>query len=323
MGGIFTKAVVQHIPQGVFDGCAYIARNHLRDVACEHIPLGSPCRGYSYCLIVGTPRFIMQHYAQAGGAVVGVYALPQTQFVPIDQVAWLNTPMRVATPSVMSSEALRLAADNSTRITEVPLWGAAAQPETCINRTEIQQTLAPEWKGLGTVVMAHVSCARLALAALAKLPSVRAILLGSVPAEQRSSLLSLYGIDPKRVCVTQSELAWRAADLYISVDPVCYWPWDVMTAISYRVPVACIETHVYESIISHGECALNIAAHDAICGEETAYCTNSSDIAAAISNFCQNRISAQIRADNAQRVYSCRTPKMFTEQLIRELFAMN
>jgi hypothetical protein len=320
LGGIYTCAIAPHTGT-LFENIGYVAKDPLQGLPdlCQHIPPGTPAQGYTHILLVGSPAFIAKQ-PQAPGLLYGAYVLSDTQFIPAEQVGWVDAIPRIAVPSAITGGALSLASGKQLTCQEVRPWGLPVAPKSVINRTEIRQLLVPAWDHTAPVILTYAEHVDDICAMLSRTKNINVLLLGEEDAQQ-AVRLDLCGLKPEQVRFTKSALAWDAADLYLALNPFTAWPWDIVQALSRQLPVAAINNYVYETFIADGFAA-PIGAFDTVTiGTRLAYKANSTDLVQTIGKFTSDPVALHTRAQIGSQTLASHTQEKFAKGLIRALFS--
>lgn len=317
-GGLYTRAIAPHTGS-VFEQVGYVANKPLEGVQHERLDPGKPVQGYTHFLLVGSPEFLSRQTIPAGRHY-GAYVLAESQFIPLEHVGWITGIPRIAVPSAMVGGALTLAHGKPVTYREVRPWGFATPPRCAINRTEIRQLLVPSWDHTAPVVLAQAEFADVMCAMLSRTQNVNLLLLGEEDS-RHPVRMDMCGVNAGRVRFSTSTLAWDAADVFAALTPFTAWPWDVVYAISRRLPTVALKSHVYETFIDSLGCVGPITALDPITAQNRlGYQANSADIAQALGAFMADPTNLHARVHTAAKLFAEHTQERFATALIQALF---
>lgn len=276
--------------------------------------------GVSHILLIGDPDFLHRQPI-VPSLVYGAYVLCSSNFVAVEHMSWYGPGKveRVAVPTKLTGAALGIAYGTTVEAATVVPWGYPEAHDTTINRTEIRQLLAPHWDHRAPVVLAEAEYADSVCAALARTQHMNALLLGSED-QRHATRIGMHNIDSSRVAFTTSRLAWDAADIYLSLKPCTYWPWDVAYALSRHLVTATLKAHVYEVFSDQYNCTIGMSAYDAVMDGPLCYRANSTDILLALQTFLSDVPGHTTRTCLGAEAFAARTPEVFTRSLMKALF---
>ena len=313
---VFTKVISDNLPEA-FEGSGYIAAYPVEGIKGAYLEPGKPCIGYTHILLIGSPQFV-QKQPITPSLAYGAYVLSPSQFIPAESVGWMSQITKIATPCTLASAALNLASNTEVKIPSVLPWGYEYQSPLAINRTEIRQLLVPSWDETRPVILAQSEFTNLILASVSRGLPINVLFLGEAPTNLQT-LLDAYSLKPEQVKYTKSNLAWKASDLYISLTNNA-WPWDATLALSHRLPIAVPKVYAGETLTTELGVAIPISAFDMGPTLLAGYTPNSADIADAINRFLNEPQKMHVLANNGEKFFLKRTPKLFTQELITALF---
>lgn len=315
LGGMFTKAIDGHAP--MFEGVGYIG-TPIEGIKAEHVGSGTPA-GYTHILLIGSPEFLNKQPI-VDGFVYAAYALPAVPYIPLEQLSWVPKIAKIATPCTMTSMAIQMAIGDDRKISFITPWGYPRQATLVINKTEVRQLLVPTWDEKKPVILAPAEHHMAVCTAVSRGVHANLLFLGKEP-EGFQTTLDLLSLDRGCVKFTESQIAWVAADLYLSLNAAVAWPWDAVYALSHSIPVALPKSHACETFIDGMMAALPISAFDVSMGSSPHYVPNSADIAAAIDGFVRDPQTAFVKAAAGAQILCDRTPAMFTRDVVASLFS--